>query len=333
MAENFTAAGIAAVGVVAIGRNEGERLVGCLASIPPGLPIAYVDSGSTDGSVAAARKAGAQVFSLDMATPFSAARARDEGWRGLMAAHPDLEYIQFVDGDCTIEPGWIAIATTFLASRPQAGVVFGRRRERHPEASLYNALCDREWDVTEGEKEACGGDSLMRVAAYRASGGFDPEMTAHEEPELSARIRSCGYRIYCIAAPMTVHDAAIYRFRQWWRRNVRAGYGYAQAFARHPRIMRNPAYTLVRSALAWGLAGPLIVLVSLGFMGPKGTLLLLAYPVQILRNLWRGRSLSRFASAASILMLVSKFAETGGMLLYVSDRMERRRRNAILYKE
>lgn len=330
MAENLASAG---VGVVAIGRNEGERLMGCLASIPPGLPIAYVDSGSTDGSVAAARKAGALVVALDMARPFTAARARDEGWRALMAAHPDLEYVQFVDGDCGIEPGWIATAATYLAGRPQAGVVFGRRRERYPDASLYNALCDREWNVTEGEKEACGGDSLMRVEAYRAAGGFDAEMTAHEEPELSARIRRCGYGIYCIAAPMTLHDAAIYRFRQWWRRNVRAGYGYAQAFARHAGNTRNPAYTLVRSALAWGLAGPMIVIVAVGVLGPKGALLLLVYPLQILRNLWRERSLGRLARAASVLALLSKFAETGGMLLYSSDRMINRRRNAILYKE
>lgn len=49
------------VGAVIIGRNEGARLVACLASFPGWVrPLVYVDSGSTDGSVAAARAAGAE---------------------------------------------------------------------------------------------------------------------------------------------------------------------------------------------------------------------------------------------------------------------------------
>lgn len=40
------------LGVVVIGRNEGERLKRCLASLLGNVDqIVYVDSGSTDGSV------------------------------------------------------------------------------------------------------------------------------------------------------------------------------------------------------------------------------------------------------------------------------------------
>ena len=47
---------LADVAVVAIGRNEGERLRACLASVVPlAACVVYVDSGSTDGSVAMAR--------------------------------------------------------------------------------------------------------------------------------------------------------------------------------------------------------------------------------------------------------------------------------------
>ena len=42
-------------GVVAIGRNEGERLRRCLASVlPQAALVVYIDSGSTDGSPAMA---------------------------------------------------------------------------------------------------------------------------------------------------------------------------------------------------------------------------------------------------------------------------------------
>ena len=42
------------LGIVAIGRNEGERLRRCLESVVGlGHAIVYVDSGSTDGTLAA----------------------------------------------------------------------------------------------------------------------------------------------------------------------------------------------------------------------------------------------------------------------------------------
>lgn len=54
------------LGVVTIGRNEGERLVECLKSLqkllPPTVPVVYVDSGSTDGSPETARKFGYTVL-------------------------------------------------------------------------------------------------------------------------------------------------------------------------------------------------------------------------------------------------------------------------------
>ena len=48
------------IGVVVIGRNEGERLKRCLNSIQSqhSGPVVYVDSGSTDGSADYARSVG-----------------------------------------------------------------------------------------------------------------------------------------------------------------------------------------------------------------------------------------------------------------------------------
>ena len=72
----MTQQGLAAgsLGAVVIGRNEGARLVACLESLSSGVrPLVYVDSGSTDGSVAAAEAAGAVVVVLDPTVPFTAA--------------------------------------------------------------------------------------------------------------------------------------------------------------------------------------------------------------------------------------------------------------------
>ena len=89
------------LGVVVIGRNEGERLLRCLRSVAGRAgAVVYVDSGSTDGSVEAARALGAEVVLLDPAVPFTAARARNAGLERLVELRPVVERVQFVDGDC-----------------------------------------------------------------------------------------------------------------------------------------------------------------------------------------------------------------------------------------
>ncbi|MBS0477846.1 MAG: glycosyltransferase [Proteobacteria bacterium] len=300
------------LGVVAIGRNEGERLVRCLASIPAGVPTVYVDSASTDGSPEAARKAGAIVLALDMARPFTAARARAEGAALLFDRFPDTAFVMFVDGDCEIEPGWLATAAGFLTTHTDFAVAGGRRRERHPEASFYNALADYEWNQPAGETESCGGDALMRVSAYRDVGGFDARMIAGEEPELCSRLRAAGWRIMRLDAPMTIHDAATFRFGQWWRRGVRSGFGYAQAW-RMTRAQGNALYNRELSrAFGWGAILPLVsIALSLGVH----PLALLLWPglnlLQILR--WSGRVGLRHAALAA----VAHFAELAGALRYI----------------
>ena len=86
------------LGCVVIGRNEGERLQRCLRALDPSaLPVVYVDSGSTDKSVQEARARQASVVELDMSRPFSAARARNEGWKRLLAEHPEVDAVQCAD--------------------------------------------------------------------------------------------------------------------------------------------------------------------------------------------------------------------------------------------
>ncbi len=138
------------LGVVVIGRNEGDRLKRCLDSLSGLMShTVYVDSGSTDDSLAMSLGRGASVVELDIKVPFTAARARNEGFRKLMALHPSLEYVFFVDGDCEVVCGWSSAAVQFFEQHPRAAVVWGRVRERHPEKSIYNLLCDMEWSAFE----------------------------------------------------------------------------------------------------------------------------------------------------------------------------------------
>ena len=247
------------IGAVVIGRNEGERLVRCLDSVLAQTSrVVYVDSASTDGSPERARERGAEVVVLDPAVGFTAARARNAGAERLLAVWPELDAIQFVDGDCCLDPDWLETAGARLRTDPQLAVVCGRRRERAPEVSIYNRLCDIEWNTPVGEAAACGGDALMRTAAFRQVDGFNPDIIAGEEPDLCLRLRREGWRIERLDAEMTLHDAAMTRFAQWWKRARRAGHSYAEGYARHGGPPDRHKAREVRSALVWGGVLPVV---------------------------------------------------------------------------
>lgn len=220
------------LGAVVIGRNEGKRLHTCLTSIMAlNCPVVFVDSGSSDGSAALARSMGCIVVELDQERGFTAARARNAGFERLASLYPALALVQFVDGDCELNPDWLYAAVPVLWQNPWIAAVCGRRRERNPHMSPYNRLCDLEWNTPLGETHSCGGDVLMRAEAFAAVGGFQPSLIAGEEPELCFRLRRAGWTIHRIAADMTLHDAAMTRFGQWWKRNRRSGHAIAEAFA------------------------------------------------------------------------------------------------------
>jgi GT2 family glycosyltransferase len=323
-------------GAVVIGRNEGERLRSCLTSLVGWVePLVYVDSGSTDGSVALAKALGALVVDLDTTVPFTAARARNAGFARLREAAEGVEFVQFVDGDCEVVGGWLDRAERELIADPELAVVCGRRRERHPDASLYNRLCDLEWDTPIGYARACGGDALMRVAAVSKVGGYNPDLIAGEEPELCLRLRQAGWRVLRVDAEMTLHDAAITRFRQWWRRTLRSGHAYAEGAARHGHEPERHSVRNVRSIWFWGLGLPITALGLAPITAGASLLAFGGYPVLggriFLDNRRKGRSAgdSTLHAAACV---VGKVPQAFGQLLYWRKRLTGVRGGIIEYK-
>jgi GT2 family glycosyltransferase len=311
---------------VVIGRNEGARLLRCLDSLKGRAGrVVYVDSGSTDDSIAEARARGVEVVTLDTALPFTAARARNAGLVQV-ADDPAIAFVQFVDGDCEVQPDWLETARDFLVARPGVAVVCGRRRERFPEATFWNRLTDEEWEAPAGKVRACGGDALMRREALDQVAGFNPGLIAGEEPELCVRLRQAGWEIWRVPEEMTLHDAAMTKISQWWQRCRRAGYTYAEGVAMHGAPPERHNVARLRRTVLWGAILPLAVLIAV-LVTPYALVLLLIWPLQVLRLHLKGMRLS---SAA--FLLLGKFAELQGAAGWAWRRFRRGPARLIEYK-
>jgi len=335
------------VGFVAIARNEGERLKSCLTSLKKVSDrVVYVDSGSTDGSVEWARNNGCEVVELDTSVKFTMARARNAGWRHLLDQWPETELIHFLDGDCELLPAWMTPAIEFMGSNASAAAVCGRRRERHPEKSLYNRLCNTEWNTPVGEARSCGGDALMRRRALEDVGGYNESLIAGEEPEMCLRMRNQDWKIYRIEHDMTLHDANILRFGQWWKRCMRGGYGAADVARRTAEdtgLGEVLFQSQVKSAKSWQILTvvmlaataaslvvgwwPLAILIFLALLGLFG--------LQSLKIALGARQRADSFSSAieyGVFTMLAKIPQSLGISKYNADRRAQRSAELIEYK-
>src|SRR5262249_43588353 len=142
---------------------------------------------------------------------------------------------------------------------------------------------------------------------------------------------------------MTLHDAAMSRFGQWWRRNVRAGHAFAEISWLHRGEPLQMWRRETRSNWFWGLVVPVLALVPAWWTYGLSLLLLLGYPVLFYR-IYRGRRRpltpnpspregeglgvrggrgedSRTARAYAFFCVLGKFPQVQGQLRYHRHRL------------
>lgn len=323
------------IGAVVIGRNEGERLRVCLESIREQLKyVIYVDSGSTDSSVELAESLGVYVVNLDLTIPFTAARARNEGAKALLKLTPQIEFIQFVDGDCEVQAGWLDQAYVFLKESVDYAIACGRRRERYPDASVLNKLCDIEWNTPIGDTKSCGGDALIRVKAFQQVNGYNDSLIAGEEPEMCFRMRQQGWKIRRLDAEMTLHDAAMTKVSQWWKRHKRAGHAYAESYDLHGRSTEQFRKHDCMRILFWGATFPLST-AFLCFFNIMFAWLFLVYPLQVIRltfKYFRQFKQLKPSFFYALSNVASKFAQFNGLFSFYINKLRGKANTIIEYK-
>ena len=326
------------VGAVAIGRNEGERLRACLESLLRNLDhVVYVDSGSSDNSLAVAQSLGAHTMQLDTQSGFTAARARNAGFRRLKEVAPQIDFVQFVDGDCEVTDDWISTGLGFLTSEPQVAVICGRRREVDPTRNVYHRLTEMEWDTLAGETHSCGGDALVRRDAIEQVGGYRETLIAGEEPELCTRLRKNGWKIWRLDAEMTTHDIRMSRFRQWWKRTVRAGHAYAEVATLHGSLSERLRWRKLIGIWFWALL-PAVAVALWPVIGSLSLIAAaLAYALLVAKTtVYRMRKHRERLPAASLYAtacVLAKWPQAIGSLAYFWNRLRGSRTPLIEYSQ
>lgn len=314
-----------------IGRNEGKRLLLSLQSMQESnCPLVYVDSGSSDDSINIATPLADIVHSLDPLKPFSAARARNEGFKKLTSMFQNVKFVQFVDGDCILSNGWLDAATTALLEVENRAAVVGHLHEGNPHLSVYNRLCALEWKSPAGDLTnfgALGGISMMRADVFNVLNGFNENVIAGEDSEFGVRLSLAGYQVTKINHDMAIHDANMTSFWQWWKRSVRAGHAIGQRAAMNGNTIVKDCVQERKSTLFWGVFLPTVALILL--IPTRGFSLIIAFAYILLgiKVFLHRRKQGEGAGDAMVyakFIVLAKLANGLGLVKFFVNRFKKR---------
>lgn len=189
--------------------NEEATLPALLASLheqsQPAERIVVSDGGSTDATVQAARRGGAEVF--------VAPRRGRGGQIAIALASLTEDVVLIAHADMIVPPRALESVRSWLAEHPDCpGGCLGHRFDR---TSLLLRFIEW-WDRRRARRGEPFGDQaqFFRRELLQSAGGF-PDQPIMEDIELSRRLRMLGRPVY-LDVPVTV-SARRYDHHRWWR--------------------------------------------------------------------------------------------------------------------
>lgn len=192
--------------VIVITRDEEANVGACLRSVLASFAgrsfeVILVDSASTDRTVEIARRFPVTVVCLPQSHRLNPAVGRYFGY-----TYARGSYVLFLDGDCALEPGWVAAADLALRTDDRLGAVAGASfgllgHDRDGQPVYQDEYPHHDYDAP---PYLAGSAAYKREALARA-GGFNPNLYSCEEEELGARVRKAGYRMRRLREQMSQH--------------------------------------------------------------------------------------------------------------------------------
>ena len=154
-------------------------------------------------------------------------------------------------------------------------------------------------------------------------------------PNRKRRLRKYNWSVYRIDIQMSMHDANILKFPQWWKRQVRCGYGYAQVSSLHWKV-KNAIYRKeTLSIWCWSLVFPAIVVFLCITFGLHALSLLAIYPLHLIKiAVFEKKRIGYWKRSIiySGFILLNRLPLLIGQLIFVKRKILNRRHLLIEYK-
>lgn len=188
------------------------------------LDVLVVDNGSSDGT--------REMLAAEFPTVRVVASPENLGFAGgaaLGLRDLDAEYAVLLNNDARFEPDAVRKLVEVADAEPTVGAVTARILLTEPDSlgrTLINSTGnvvrpdgaggDRDWLAVDGTVDPdpdvfgfCGGAALLRAAALRDVGSFDPWLFLYyEDTDLSWRLRAHGWAVRYCAASVAHHRHA-----------------------------------------------------------------------------------------------------------------------------
>ena len=179
--------------------NEMETIRKCLESVFHEMKeqdeIIVVDCGSTDGSLETIQQFNVTLIHVPILIR-SYAKAVNEGVKASIG-----KYIQIVDSDCLLAPGWIDKALEIMNSYPNLGFVAGKWITFDTEDDVLMAWKQRATQSTKPFFKSVGGPHFFRREAY-IQVPMDESLSGSADVDQAARLQSIGWQHMRLSYPM-----------------------------------------------------------------------------------------------------------------------------------